>query len=69
MRDRAPAAVKNRHGRAHVVVRGGETTAPGRLFGSIHFPASGVNGHTFDRADTDTSCPEYKVTAVRVAAL
>ncbi|WP_374103476.1 hypothetical protein [Streptomyces sp. RK31] len=38
------------------------------MFCSFHFPASGVNRLTSDVADTVTSCPEYKVTAVRVAA-
>ncbi|MER5461234.1 ATP-binding cassette domain-containing protein [Streptomyces sp. NPDC002668] len=40
--------------------------APGQVFCS--FPASGVNSLTSDDADTVTSCPEYKITAVRVAA-
>ncbi|WP_326769497.1 hypothetical protein OG978_37585 [Streptomyces sp. NBC_01591] len=69
LRNREQVKVESRHGSARLVVRIGETTAPGQVFCSFHFPASGVNSLTSDHADTDTSCPEYKVTAVRVAAL
>ncbi|MDX3633403.1 formate dehydrogenase subunit alpha [Streptomyces europaeiscabiei] len=68
VRDGAPVAVESRHGRARLIARVGEQTAPGQVFCSFHFPASGVNRLTSDHADTVTSCPEYKVTAVRVAA-
>ncbi|WP_367325761.1 formate dehydrogenase subunit alpha [Streptomyces sp. HUAS ZL42] len=60
--------VESRHGRARLIARISEQTAPGQVFCSFHFPASGVNRLTSDHADTVTSCPEYKVTAVRVAA-
>lgn len=60
-------SVESRHGRARLVARVSEQTAPGQVFCSFHFPASGVNRLTSDHADTVTSCPEYKVTAVRVA--
>ena len=68
LRDGQGVTVESRHGRARLVVRVGEQTAPGQVFCSFHFPASGVNRLTSDVADTVTSCPEYKVTAVRVAA-
>ncbi|MGQ5228173.1 formate dehydrogenase subunit alpha [Streptomyces sp. yara] len=68
LRDGQDVTVESRHGRARLVVRVGERTAPGQVFCSFHFPASGVNRLTSDVADTVTSCPEYKVTAVRVAA-
>ncbi|WP_225094528.1 hypothetical protein [Streptomyces sp. CoH27] len=42
------------------------TGAPGQVFCSCRFPASGVNRATSEHADTATSCPEYQVTAVRV---
>jgi predicted molibdopterin-dependent oxidoreductase YjgC len=57
------------HGQARLVARVGEQTAPGQVFCSFHFPASGVNHLTSDQADTVTSCPEYKVTAVRVGRI
>lgn len=66
LHDGDPVTVESRHGRAHLVTRTGHETAPGQLFCSFHFPASGVNTLTSDHADTATSCPEYKVTAVRL---
>ncbi|KAF0647355.1 hypothetical protein K701_23835 [Streptomyces fradiae ATCC 10745 = DSM 40063] len=68
LRDGAPVVVESRHGRARLVARIGEETAPGQVFCAFHFPASGVNRLTSHHADTVTSCPEYKVTAVRVSA-
>lgn len=67
LRDGKPVTVESRHGRALLVARVGEEMAPGQVFCSFHFPASGVNSLTSDRSDTVTSCPEYKVTAVRVS--
>ncbi|AKH86845.1 formate dehydrogenase [Streptomyces sp. CNQ-509] len=64
--DGARLTVASRHGEARLVARVGEETAPGQVFCSFHFPASGVNRLTSAHADTVTSCPEYKVTAVRV---
>lgn len=68
VRDGEEVTVESRHGRARLIARISEQTAPGQVFCSFHFPASGVNRLTSDQADTVTSCPEYKVTAVRVAA-
>ncbi|CAM5663861.1 Molybdopterin oxidoreductase family protein OS=Streptomyces tendae OX=1932 GN=F3L20_25815 PE=4 SV=1 [Streptomyces tendae] len=68
LRDGQDVTVESRYGRARLVVRVGEQTAPGQVFCSFHFPTSGVNRLTSDITDTVTSCPEYKVTAVRVAA-
>ncbi|WP_428986323.1 formate dehydrogenase subunit alpha [Streptomyces camelliae] len=69
VRDGAQVTVESRYGRASLTARTSEQTVPGQVFCSFHFPASGVNRLTSDQADTVTSCPEYKVTAVRVAAL
>ncbi|MDF3147760.1 formate dehydrogenase subunit alpha, partial [Streptomyces sp. T21Q-yed] len=66
VRDGAQVGVESRHGRARLIARISEQTATGQAFCSFHFPASGVNRLTSDHADTVTSCPEYKVTAVRV---
>ncbi|MPY56042.1 molybdopterin dinucleotide binding domain-containing protein [Streptomyces spongiae] len=68
VRDGEQVTVESRHGRALLIARVSTQTAPGQVFCSFHFPASGVNRLTSDHADTVTSCPEYKVTAVRVAA-
>ncbi|HET6356490.1 molybdopterin dinucleotide binding domain-containing protein [Streptomyces sp.] len=67
VRDGTQVTVESRHGQARLTARVSEQTAPGQVFCSFHFPASGVNNLTSDHADTVTSCPEYKVTAVRVA--
>ncbi|MFE2183449.1 formate dehydrogenase subunit alpha [Streptomyces sp. NPDC059455] len=68
LRDGEPVQVASRHGQARLIARIGTETAPGQVFCSFHFPASGVNRLTSDHADTVTSCPEYKVTAVRLAS-
>lgn len=65
LRDGTPVGVDCRHGR----VRVSEQTAADRVCCSFHFPASGVNRLASHHTDTVTSCPEYKVTAVRLAAL
>lgn len=65
LRDVEPVTVESRHGSARLVTRVGEHMAPGQVFCSFHFPTSGVNSLTSDHADTVTSCPAYKVTAVR----
>ncbi|MDV9186746.1 formate dehydrogenase subunit alpha [Streptomyces sp. SR27] len=66
VRDGTPVIVESRHGQARLVARVGMELAPGQVFCSFHFPASGVNSLTSEHADTVTSCPEYKVTAVRL---
>ncbi|WP_137991115.1 formate dehydrogenase subunit alpha [Streptomyces vilmorinianum] len=66
VRDGAEVTVESRHGRARLIARVSTELAPGQVFCAFHFPASGVNSLTSDHADTVTSCPEYKVTAVRL---
>lgn len=66
LRDGQPVTVESRHGRARLTTRIGHDTTPGQVFCAFHFPTSGVNSLTSDHADTVTSCPEYKVTAVRL---
>lgn len=58
--------IESRHGHARLIARVSEEIAPGQVFCAFHFPSTGVNHLTSDHADTVTSCPEYKVTAVRV---
>jgi formate dehydrogenase major subunit len=69
LRDGDQAMVESRHGAARLVARTGVQVPPGQVFCAFHFPQSGVNSLTSDHTDTATSCPEYKVTAVRVSAL
>ncbi|MGW0750523.1 formate dehydrogenase subunit alpha [Streptomyces sp. NPDC002587] len=66
IRDGRPVTVRSRHGRARLLARVGPHTSPGQVFCTFHFPASGVNRLTSGHVDTVTSCPEYKVTAVRL---
>jgi formate dehydrogenase major subunit len=44
-----------------------ERVAPGELFMGFHFPEALANALTSEVTDEVTSCPEYKVTAVRLA--
>ncbi|UUN25616.1 hypothetical protein [Streptomyces sp. FIT100] len=67
VRDDVQVVVEGGHGPARPVARAGERTAPGPDFSSFHCPASSVNRLASALADTVTSCPEYKVAAVRVA--
>ncbi|WP_431895229.1 formate dehydrogenase subunit alpha [Nonomuraea sp. bgisy101] len=69
LHDGDPVTVESRHGRAALTARVSDEMAPGQVFCAFHFPSSGVNTLTSDRADTVTSCPEYKVTAVRLRPL
>lgn len=62
---------------ARLASRSGETTlrvvvtdrvAPGVVYTTFHHPATQANVVTTDFSDWATNCPEYKVTAVQVAA-
>ncbi|WP_440107388.1 formate dehydrogenase subunit alpha [Streptosporangium sp. H16] len=66
LRDGHPVTVESRHGRATLTASLSDDLVPGQVFCAFHFPSSGVNTLTSDHADTVTSCPEYKVTAVRL---
>ncbi|MEO3873851.1 formate dehydrogenase subunit alpha [Nonomuraea sp. B12E4] len=68
VRDGDPVVVESRHGQATLPARVTEEVTQGQLFCAFHFPSSGVNALTSGHADTVTSCPEYKVTAVRLCA-
>ncbi|GAU70509.1 formate dehydrogenase alpha subunit [Streptomyces sp. NBRC 110611] len=69
LREGDPVTVESRHGQARLLTRVSRAVSPGQVFCAFHFPSSGVNRLTSDHADTVTSCPEYKVTAVRVTPL
>jgi predicted molibdopterin-dependent oxidoreductase YjgC len=58
--------VTSRYGRAELSVRIGSELRPGTLFLSFHFPETHANALTSSLTDPQSTCPEYKVTAVRV---
>jgi formate dehydrogenase major subunit len=45
-------------------VRLTDAVTPGEVFTAFNFPDTPTNALTSDAADTETGCPEYKVTAV-----
>ncbi|MBE1588914.1 formate dehydrogenase subunit alpha [Nonomuraea angiospora] len=69
VRDGDTVLVESRHGQATFPARITEEVTPGQLFCTFHFSSSGANALTSDHADTVTSCPEYKVTAVRLRGI
>lgn len=54
----------SRWGRTRMTILFSDRMAAGTLFGSFHFPDSGINRVTGPHADPDSKCPQYKVTAV-----
>jgi formate dehydrogenase major subunit len=69
LRDCDPVEVTSRFGRAVLPVRIASELVPGQVFSGFHFPAASVNELTSPLGDEVTSCPEYKVTAVRLTVL
>ncbi|MFF4771606.1 formate dehydrogenase subunit alpha [Microtetraspora fusca] len=69
VRDGEPVVVESRHGQATLTARLTDEAAQGQVFCSFHFPSSQVNTVTSGHSDIETSCPEYKVTAVRLKPL
>jgi formate dehydrogenase major subunit len=61
-----PVHISSRRGSVRARTHRCDTVAPGEVFMSFHFPEAPVNRLTSDRVDEATSCPEYKVTAVRL---
>jgi formate dehydrogenase major subunit len=66
IRDGDHTAVTSRRGSIDVAVELTERVAAGQLFMSFHFPEALANLLTSDACDDVTSCPEYKVTAVKL---
>ena len=69
LRDGEIVRVASARGEALLPVVGSERVLPGHLFTSFHFPASTVNDLLSSSADESSKCPEYKVSAVRVAQI
>jgi formate dehydrogenase major subunit len=65
--DAARAAVTSRRGSIELTVDVTDRVARGELFTAFHFPDAPANVLTSDANDDVTSCPEYKVTAVKLA--
>ena len=61
------ARVSSRRGTVEAPVTVTDRVAEGQLFLAFHFPDVLANALTSDATDEVTSCPEYKVTAVRVS--
>lgn len=66
-RDGDGAHVESRWGGTEVPVRISDRVSPGTLFLSFHFPESHTNRLVGPHTDPVSKCPDYKVTAVRVA--
>jgi formate dehydrogenase major subunit len=66
--DGTRAVLTSRRGSIDVSVGVTERVAPGQLFMAFHFPNALANALTSDASDDVTSCPEYKVTAVKLGA-
>jgi formate dehydrogenase major subunit len=60
--------VTSRRGGITAAARLTEDVAPGEVFMAFHFPDTPANLLTSSHHDDVTSCPEYKVTAVRLKA-
>ena len=68
LRDGRAVTVTSRRASTTLTARITPDVAPGTVFAAFHFPDAAVNTLTSQHTDTDTGCPEYKVTAVRLAA-
>jgi predicted molibdopterin-dependent oxidoreductase YjgC len=58
--------VASRRGAIEVTARVSDRISPGEAFTAFHFPEALTNRLTSQEVDEVTSCPEYKVTAVRI---
>ncbi len=65
--DSANVRLASRYGTAEFKAKLTTRVEPGMLFLSFHFPESRTNVLTSPHVDPDSKCPEYKVTAVRMA--
>ncbi|MBW2373087.1 MAG: formate dehydrogenase subunit alpha [Deltaproteobacteria bacterium] len=66
--DGAAVSLESRWGATCVPARITSRVRPGTLFLSFHFPETHANRLTGSQRDPESNCPEYKVTAVRIAA-
>ena len=66
VRDGDRVSVASPRGEIEVTADVTERVSPGQAFMAFHFPEAAANLLTSQHADEATTCPEYKVTAVRV---
>jgi formate dehydrogenase major subunit len=64
--DRERVLVASRRGEVELTAEVTDRVSPGQAFMGFHFPEALANRLTSQHGDEATSCPEYKVTAVRV---
>jgi formate dehydrogenase major subunit len=69
IRDDAPVRVRSRFGEAVAPARLTRRVLPGTAFLTFHFPETGTNRVVGPYTDPKSKCPDYKVVAVRVAAV
>ena len=68
LKDGAWTKLSSRSGETTLRVTVTDRVAPGIVYTTFHHPATQANVVTTDFSDWATNCPEYKVTAVQVAA-
>ena len=66
VREADPVRVTSRRGSVELAARVTERVSAGQVFMAFHFPEALANRLTSQEVDEVTSCPEYKVTPVRV---
>jgi formate dehydrogenase major subunit len=69
IRDGDWVGISSRAGDTVLRARISDRVQPGVVYTTFHHPVSGANIVTTDNSDWATNCPEYKVTAVQVAAV
>jgi len=69
LRDGDAVAIESRWGRTQAQVRSSHRVPPGLAFLSFHHPETHTNRLIGPHRDPESQCPDYKVTAVRVAPL
>jgi predicted molibdopterin-dependent oxidoreductase YjgC len=69
IKDGQMVQVRSRWGSAQAPARITERVSPGTLFLTFHFPETHTNVLTSASVDSQSKCPEYKVTAVAIAPL
>ena len=62
-------SIKSRAGETALNALISDRMQPGVVYTTFHHPLSGANVVTTDNSDWATNCPEYKVTAVQIAAV
>jgi predicted molibdopterin-dependent oxidoreductase YjgC len=65
--DKSRVRLESRYGVVELPVKISGRVMPGTLFLTFHFPESHTNVLTSPHGDPDSHCPEYKLTAVRIA--